>query len=730
LTAQQHQHQQQQQRRRRRRHALALALSAACSALGVLMLGWLASPPSGGGAGGSSVRRHDASWATSYFGGNPALRLLGDYHHSHLRGGGALGRRAGGGGGNDASPGHGAPGVHALVLYAYAGHADPEAPANLRYFLREAVAGDRAAHYLLAVELPPGHPARLRAEAAQRRREEEQAEGAEEEASGARQEEDPATAERRRRGMRGPLAGLVIVPETEAAADGGNDGTAAAAAAAVSPRALGLPPLPHVRRPHLPRNARYLFHAGGCYDMGMWAHLLLGGEAQEGEGEDDGGGGGGDTQQRRRRRRRRAAVPPAQRIVPDWRRYRLFLFINSSVRGPFLPPYARGRLHWTDPFASRLGSSSSGGGGGGGGGSGGSSEPAGGGDVRLVGPTVSCEGSPLGGNATGGDWRRTPHVQTYAWAVGRKGLADLLADGTVLRCHRDRWDAIYFGELGASAAVLRAGGNLAALMTRYQGVDWRREARLQEEASAAAAASAASAKGGKQSGAAAAAAAPGAGACNGGATPLFEYSNDGVGVDPLEVVFVKVKRGLVAEGPYGVGSVSAAHRALAYDRWQAEADADAEAAAAAAAAAAVAAAGGGGSGGGAPSPVAPPPLSARRAASLAANAYASELARFRAPRVLEARARGSACFDAAAYARWNRDLAPLAAAAQEAAAAAAAAAAGEGGGGGEEAREGGASLALWRHYVYFGQFETGRRFRFTCPMDYEALARAPGDAPA
>jgi hypothetical protein len=134
--------------------------------MAVLLLGWFASGPGGGGGGSRGpVRRHDDSWSTAYFGDNPALRLLGAYGF----GGGARGaggRRAGkAAGAGDSVPGHGGPGVRALVLYAYAGHADPEAPANLRYFMREAVAGDRAAHYLVAVELPPGHPARVAAEA-------------------------------------------------------------------------------------------------------------------------------------------------------------------------------------------------------------------------------------------------------------------------------------------------------------------------------------------------------------------------------------------------------------------------------------------------------------------------------------------------------------------------------------------------------------------------------------
>ncbi len=37
-----------------------------------------------------------------------------------------------------------------------------------------------------------------------------------------------------------------------------------------------------------------------------------------------------------------------------WRRlFAYILFINSSCRGPFLPPYAA-RLHWTEPFTSKI----------------------------------------------------------------------------------------------------------------------------------------------------------------------------------------------------------------------------------------------------------------------------------------------------------------------------------------------------------------------------------------
>lgn len=43
-------------------------------------------------------------------------------------------------------------------------------------------------------------------------------------------------------------------------------------------------------------------------------------------------------------------------------------------------------------------------------------------DVKLVGSTISCEGSPLHGKRSG-RWRRNPHVQSYAVATDQVGLA-------------------------------------------------------------------------------------------------------------------------------------------------------------------------------------------------------------------------------------------------------------------------------------------------------------------
>ena len=61
----------------------------------------------------------------------------------------------------------------------------------------------------------------------------------------------------------------------------------------------------------------------------------------------------------------------------------------------------QGRVHWTYPFLQRLTH-----------------------DVKLVGSTISCEGTPLGGMVKE-KWRRNPHVQSYAVATDKVGLLDL-----------------------------------------------------------------------------------------------------------------------------------------------------------------------------------------------------------------------------------------------------------------------------------------------------------------
>lgn len=199
--------------------------------------------------------------------------------------------------------------------------------------------------------------------------------------------------------------------------------------------------------PDLPPNARYLTHKNECYDWGTIGWVFSSGQAN-----------------------------PEQ--------YAFFLFMNSSVRGPFMPPYVRGGAHWQDLFFNKLSD-----------------------HVKLVGPTISCEGSPWQGNAKG-EWRTNPHVQSYVLATDKVGLDVWLRGGNVFTCWSSMWDVIWHGELGSSLALLDAGFGLDSFMMRYQGVDWADKSNWK---------------------------------CNKQANPYGENYLDGVSLNPFEVLFVKVK---------------------------------------------------------------------------------------------------------------------------------------------------------------------------------------------
>eukprot|EP00775_Hariotina_reticulata_P012780 gene12780-12909_t len=323
------------------------------------------------------------------------------------------------------------------------------------------------------------------------------------------------------------------------------------------------PTLKRVPLPELPPHARYVSHHNECYDWGTYGWLLL------------------------------------RSGLVNMEQYRYFFFINSSVRGPYLPAYAKGHVHWMSAFTSKLTDT-----------------------VKLVGSTISCEGSPLHGHQRG-RWRRNPHVQSYAVATDAVGLHLLIGDQHVFACHKDRWDTIYYSELGSSKCILDAGYNIDSLMLRYQGVDWRDRDNWD---------------------------------CNAKLTPTSEFGCDGVSVDPLEVMFVKLKSYMITS------EISFSKKALKYQHWQQQS--------------------------------ASWPGSFNATSS---NEYLDELYKFKTPRVLESRARGSACFDFDFYLKQNPDLKPL----------------------------WGKPLAIWRHFVYYGQFDA-RPHKFICDLDYKKLTAWPG----
>lgn len=159
--------------------------------------------------------------------------------------------------------------------------------------------------------------------------------------------------------------------------------------------------------------------------------------------------------------------------------YDFFIWLNPSVRGPFVPT-------WMDPsewpllFTSKINSI-----------------------IKLSGTVLSCGGivDEILGE------RINPHLQSYLLATDRVGLS-VLRKKDVFRCYKRYTEVIYFGEVGASLAILQAGYNIHSAMLRYKEVDWRNRDTWK---------------------------------CNRGTSPIIPGHNDGISIDPLEVMFVKVK---------------------------------------------------------------------------------------------------------------------------------------------------------------------------------------------
>ena len=129
--------------------------------------------------------------------------------------------------------------------------------------------------------------------------------------------------------------------------------------------------------------------------------------------------------------------------------YKHFIFMNSSIRGPFFPPYFLQFLnnkkkefnevfYWYYIFTKRI------------------SER-----VKLVGCTLTCT-VPL-------------HVQSYFLTTDFTGLSILLESGGidgapglgVFKCYESKDHTIMFSELGSSARILNAGYTVTSLLTIY-----------------------------------------------------------------------------------------------------------------------------------------------------------------------------------------------------------------------------------------------------------------------
>ena len=131
-----------------------------------------------------------------------------------------------------------------------------------------------------------------------------------------------------------------------------------------------------------------------------------------------------------------------------------FIFLNSGVRGPFLPRWTPSSWHWTLAFTSLLGTKPPG------------SDRA----VHLVGTSITClsptdECVKLDPRCAG------PKVEGFATATDKVGMG-ILYNSTVFDEHATKADAVIRGEYALSRSMLDANCNLASLQLAYKDVDW------------------------------------------------------------------------------------------------------------------------------------------------------------------------------------------------------------------------------------------------------------------
>lgn len=179
--------------------------------------------------------------------------------------------------------------------------------------------------------------------------------------------------------------------------------------------------------------------------------------------------------------------------------YEFVYFVNSSVRGPFLPAYVE--KDWKEIFRAKLT-----------------------GDVGLVGSTINILApvsrytqhykAKYGGNEP------FSHVQTMAYVMPRQSLAHLRDAGFYLvREKLDKETVIAEYELRLSQLILNGGWNITALLPEYGSTDYRQAHRDVNPTT-------------RQT----------------GGDPNAAYSYFGRSAHPFEVVFVKTNRGIFTDG--------------------------------------------------------------------------------------------------------------------------------------------------------------------------------------
>jgi hypothetical protein len=159
--------------------------------------------------------------------------------------------------------------------------------------------------------------------------------------------------------------------------------------------------------------------------------------------------------------------------------FKYFIFLNSSVRGPFYPSYMPAEWQWTDAFVGAL---------------------------QRGNALAACSIVCLPDIDAGGPG---PRAESWAFALDRKGLNVALQRAVFGKRHCKLCPngIVVAGEYGLSTSILDAGLNMTTLMTKYgKDVDWKDTTHWR---------------------------------CNNNVHPSRDGTYDGVSQHPLELLFVK-----------------------------------------------------------------------------------------------------------------------------------------------------------------------------------------------
>lgn len=126
-----------------------------------------------------------------------------------------------------------------------------------------------------------------------------------------------------------------------------------------------------------------------------------------------------------------------------YKKYDKFIFVNSSVIGPFIRKHENPK--WTEYYLNGLK-----------------------GDIKMFGSTINT-------NGLNGDLRNTPHIQSYIFAIDKTTLMCLIECEifSLTNSAIDFYSAITQKELLMSKKILDNGWNIGCLMKQYKDVDFR-----------------------------------------------------------------------------------------------------------------------------------------------------------------------------------------------------------------------------------------------------------------